>query len=89
MTNRYVLTAAAEADIGDTVRYTRKQWGEVQARRYLAKLTLGIERGASGEGPSKVMGEFHPGLRVVRCGASLHFLPAAGKCACASPRDTP
>lgn len=67
MTARYVLTAAAEADIREIVRYTRNQWGEVQARRYLAKLTRGIERISSGEGPSKDMGDLYPGLRMVRC----------------------
>lgn len=50
MTVRYVLTAAAEADIRDIVRYTRKQWGDLQTRSYLTTLKRGIERIAAGKG---------------------------------------
>ncbi|WP_260465715.1 type II toxin-antitoxin system RelE/ParE family toxin [Stutzerimonas stutzeri] len=38
----YVLTAAAESDLRGIVRYTRKQWGDAQARRYIATLEQGI-----------------------------------------------
>lgn len=76
MTTRYVLTAEAEADLRDIIRYTRDQWGDVQTRRYMAKLTHGIERIASGEGPSKDVGDLYPGLRMVRCEHHyIFFLP--------------
>ena len=67
MTASYVLTAAAEADLRDIVRYTRREWGDAQTRSYLAKLTRGIERIAAGPGTSKDMAALYPGLRMVRC----------------------
>ncbi len=65
MTVTYVLTAAAEADLRDIIRYTRKRWGDDQTRSYVAKLTLGIERIAAGQGASKDMAAIYPGLRMV------------------------
>ena len=50
MSSAYVLSSAAELDLRDIVRYTRKEWGDIQARRYLAKLKDGIEGIASGQG---------------------------------------
>ncbi|WP_250151132.1 type II toxin-antitoxin system RelE/ParE family toxin [Photorhabdus akhurstii] len=38
----YVLTTAAESDLRGIVRYTRKQWGDAQVRRYIAMLEQGI-----------------------------------------------
>jgi len=32
----YVLSDAAEADLRDIIRYTRKQWGDAQVRRYIS-----------------------------------------------------
>lgn len=34
----YVLTDAAEADLREIIRYTRKEWGDAQLRRYMAQL---------------------------------------------------
>lgn len=65
MTEPYVLTAAAEADLRSIIRYTRQQWGDAQTRRYIADLTLGIERIAGGDG--KDMSDLYPGLRMSRC----------------------
>ena len=31
----YVLTNAAESDLREIIRYTRKQWGNAQVRRYI------------------------------------------------------
>lgn len=67
MTARYVLTAAAEADLRDIIRYTRNQWGAEQTRRYVAKLTQGIERIAGSASGSRDMSTIHPGLRMARC----------------------
>lgn len=67
MTASYVLTAAAEADLRDIIRYTRSEWGDAQTRSYVAKLTRGIERIAAGQGTSKDMAALYPGLRMVRC----------------------
>jgi toxin ParE1/3/4 len=74
----YVLTSAAEADLRDIVRYTRREWGEVQARRYLAGLKAGIERIATGPVAGRDMTSLHPGLRMARCRHHfIFFLPRA------------
>ena len=67
MTARYVLTAAAEADLRDIIRYTRKEWGAAQTRRYVAKLKQAIECMANSAGGSKDVSALHPGLRMARC----------------------
>lgn len=38
----YTLTQAAEADLREIIRHTRRQRGDTQARRYLASLEQGI-----------------------------------------------
>lgn len=63
----YVLTAAAEADLRAIVRYTRKQWGDPQVRSYIARLELGIECLAAGEGAYRDMSDVHPALRMAHC----------------------
>jgi toxin ParE1/3/4 len=63
----YVLSSAAEVDLRDIVRYTRKEWGDIQARRYLAKLKDGIEGVASGQSHFKIMSALFPDLRIARC----------------------
>ena len=50
MTVGYVLSSAAEADLRDIIRYTRKQWGDAQTRSYVTKLQAGMENVAAGEG---------------------------------------
>lgn len=67
MTASYVLTSAAEADLRDIIRYTRREWGDAQTRSYVAKLARGIERMAAARGASKDMAALYPGLRMVRC----------------------
>ena len=63
----YLLTAAAEADLRDIIRYTRQQWNNAQVRRYIAKLEKAMQRLAEGEGAFKNLGEVYPALRVVLC----------------------
>lgn len=67
MTVTYVLTAGAEADLRDVIRYTRREWGDAQTRSYVAKLARGIERIAAGQGTSKDMAALYPGLRMAHC----------------------
>lgn len=67
MTAKYVLLPAAEADLRDIIRYTRKQWGDAQTRTYVAKLQRGIESMADDQTLSKDMTALHPGLRMLRC----------------------
>lgn len=63
----FVLSDAAEADLREIIRYTRKQWGDTQVRRYIAGLEQGMARLASGQGTFKDMGVLYPALRMVRC----------------------
>ncbi|MCC5064047.1 type II toxin-antitoxin system RelE/ParE family toxin [Xanthomonas campestris] len=63
----YVLTAEAEADLRGIIRYTRKEWGAAQVRRYIAKLEQGIAGLAAGQGSFKDMSELFPALRMTRC----------------------
>lgn len=72
MSAHYVLTLAAEADLRGIVRYTRKAWGDAQARRYATQLERGLEAVASGQGAFRDMGALYPGLRMARC--KHHFI---------------
>ena len=72
MTASYALLAEAEADLREILRYTRKQWGDAQARAYVAKLKGCIERAALRQGVAKDMAALYPGLRMVRC--EHHFI---------------
>ena len=62
-----MLTDAAEADLREIIRYTRKEWGDAQLRRYIAKLEQGIERLVAGQGTFKDMSALYPALRMARC----------------------
>lgn len=63
----YILTAEAEADMRGIIRYTRKQWGAAQVRRYIGKLEQGIANLAAGQSSFKDMSELFPALRMARC----------------------
>lgn len=67
MSAHYALTLAAEADLRGIVRYTRKTWGDAQARRYAAQLERGLEAVVSGKGAFRDMSALYPGLRMARC----------------------
>ncbi|RCK40963.1 plasmid stabilization protein ParE [Thalassospira profundimaris] len=63
----YILTTAAEADLRGIIRYTGKEWGAAQVRRYMARLEQAIVALAAGQGPFKEMSDLFPGLRMIRC----------------------
>lgn len=67
MTARYILASAAEADLRDIIRYTRRQWGDAQTRSYVTKLQAGLENVAAGEGVFEDMAALYSGLRMMRC----------------------
>ena len=67
MTARFVLQDGAADDLRSIVRYTRKTWGEAQARAYSETLRTGIQRLANGLGTYKILGDIHPLLRVAHC----------------------
>jgi len=75
----YVLKEEAEADLRDIINYTRNQWGNAQAQRYLARLKRGIARLADGQGPFKDMSAIYPLLRMAHCEHHYIFcLPREG-----------
>ncbi len=51
----------------EIVRFTRKQWGEAQARQYAAKLRNRIQALANAQKPYKDMSSLYPALRMARC----------------------
>ncbi|ELY3087532.1 type II toxin-antitoxin system RelE/ParE family toxin [Klebsiella aerogenes] len=63
----YILTTDAEADLRGIIRYTRKQWGTAQVRRYIARLEHGIGALAAGRGSFRDMSELFPELRMIHC----------------------
>ena len=63
----YELTPTAEADLREIARYTLRQWGVRQQRRYarlLAGCFLGI---AEGRVRTRNFSERYPQVRVTRC----------------------
>lgn len=74
-----MLTDAAEADLREIIRYTRKQWGDARVRSYVARLEQGIEHLAKGQGTFKELAAIHPGLRMAKCEHHYVFcLPREG-----------
>jgi len=69
----YALTDAAEADLRDIIRHTHAQWGDAQARRYVAKLKVGMANVATGKGAFKNMDALYPKLRIAHCEHHLIF----------------
>ncbi|EHB8339309.1 type II toxin-antitoxin system RelE/ParE family toxin [Escherichia coli] len=63
----YILTTDAEADLRGIIRYTRKQWGGAQVRRYIARLEHDIADLAAGRGSFRDMSELFPELRMIHC----------------------
>ncbi|AAO28822.1 type II toxin-antitoxin system RelE/ParE family toxin [Xylella fastidiosa subsp. morus] len=75
----YILTAAAETDLRSIIRYTRKQWGDAQMRRYIATLEQDMASLAAGRGVFRNMSVLFPALRMGRCEHHYVFcLPREG-----------
>src|SRR3546814_12498971 len=49
------------------IRYTRKQWGDVQVRRYITELERGIARLATRQGAFRDMSALYPALLMAHC----------------------
>lgn len=67
MSQLYVLTTAAEGDLREVVRYTRRQWGSAQARHYVRQLQSCAGALAAGDARYRDMANLHPGLRMIHC----------------------
>jgi len=70
---KYLLTAKAEADLRNNIRYTRKEWGDTQTRRYIDKLEQGIVSLTDGKSASRDMDDLYPNLRMKKCGHHYVF----------------
>ena len=63
----YKLAKAADSDLREIIRYTRKQWGNAQVRDYIKKLEKGITSLAAGQGVFKDMSTLFPNLLMGLC----------------------
>ena len=68
----YDITPAAEADLREIARYTRRQWGEAQSLRYGRTLASCFERIAAGEAVRRSFSDHFPELLATRC--EHHFI---------------
>jgi toxin ParE1/3/4 len=63
----YVFTAEADDDLDGIVNYTRRQWGDDQARRYTSQIRLCLDQIADRRGPYRVETAFSHPVRLSRC----------------------
>lgn len=63
----YLLTDAAQADLRGIIRYTRKQWGNAQVRRYIIALEQGMAHLAARQGVYQDMSALYPALCMAHC----------------------
>ncbi len=76
----YAFTQEADADLDGIVDYSRRQWGDQQARRYLAQLRLCLEQIADESGRHKIESKFSKPVRVLRCQRHyIYCLPRTGE----------
>lgn len=73
MTRAYVFAKAAAAGIRAIARYRKEQWGEEQARSYLASIDEAAAALAAGRSVFKDLGALRPGLRAVKVGSHFVF----------------
>jgi toxin ParE1/3/4 len=70
----YLLDPAAENDLREITRYTRKQWGKEQARIYHTQLKRCMKAYSEGSGFYKELNELGPDLRMGLCGHHYIFV---------------
>jgi toxin ParE1/3/4 len=71
--SRYLLSPAAQADLGQIWDYTRDRWGVDQAEEYLRELQRAIERAAANPRIGRVCDEIRPGYRKLAAGSHILF----------------
>ena len=69
----YIFHPAAEKELREILRYTRKNWGDAQAKKYAAKLRECFQALATGKQPCKDMSELYPALRMAHCESHYVF----------------
>lgn len=68
----YEITPAAEADLREIARYTRRQWGEARSRHYARILASCFQKIAAGEVVQRSFSDRFPELLAARC--EHHFI---------------
>ncbi|MEQ1496290.1 MAG: type II toxin-antitoxin system RelE/ParE family toxin [Novosphingobium sp.] len=63
----YAFTIEADADLAGIVEYTRRQWGDDQARRYLSQLHMCLDQIVDDGGHHKSVANLLQPMRVLRC----------------------
>ncbi len=67
MKANYVFHRLADADLDAIVDYTRREWGDAQARRYLEKLRKCLDVISNDDMRYRVETGFAAPVRVMRC----------------------
>lgn len=70
---RYDFSAQALEDLRAIGRYTRKEWGLDQARRYRQELEAAMQRLSRDPGLGRPREDIAPGLRSFRTAAHITF----------------
>jgi plasmid stabilization system protein ParE len=73
MAGPIVYTKAASADLREIARYTLAQWGEAQARSYIAQIEQAAVALADGNGVFKDLSALHPGMQSTKVGSHFVF----------------
>jgi toxin ParE1/3/4 len=71
--SRYLLSPAAQSDLGQIWDYTRDRWGVDQAEEYLRELQRAIERAAANPRIGRACDEIRPGYRKLAAGSHILF----------------
>ena len=75
---RYDFAKRALADLRDIARYTRKTWGQRQARLYREELELGIQKLALSPGMGRVRTDVAPSVRSFPIARHVAFYVEGG-----------
>lgn len=68
----YLLSPAAQADLGEIWDYSARNWGAEQADRYIRAIRSACEALAAGPTRGRPIDEIRPGYR--KLAGQLHFL---------------
>ncbi|MGH7101901.1 MAG: type II toxin-antitoxin system RelE/ParE family toxin [Acetobacteraceae bacterium] len=68
----YLLSPAAQADLGEIWDYSAQNWGAEQAERYVLAIRNACEALAAGRKRGRPIDEIRPGYR--KLAVQLHFL---------------
>ncbi len=74
MKRSFAYAIEAQNELADIVRYTARQWGSAQARKYAAQLDAAANDLASGQGVFKAWDDVLEGVARESCGQSFDFL---------------